>query len=187
MFWLTYNHRARPLLFVLLSGLLLAIGLTIRVADASQSRTLDDFSHPELWHAEGTDDISTALRPTVGNQGSALCLDFNFNGVSGGATLRRALPITFPTNYALSFDLRGAMPANDLQVKLIDASGDNVWWYRREGFQPSTTWQTISAGKRDIESAWGPATDRALRQTSTLEFTVYAGHGGKGELCVSNL
>jgi hypothetical protein len=187
MFWLTYNHRARPLLLVLLSGLLLAISLTIRVADASQSRTLDDFSHPELWHAEGTDDISTALRPVADNRGSALCLDFNFNGVSGGATLRRTLPMTFPANYALSFDLRGAMPANDLQVKLIDASGDNVWWYRREGFQPSAKWQTITAGKRDIESAWGPAKDRTLRQTRTLEFTVYAGHGGKGELCVSNL
>jgi hypothetical protein len=187
MFWLTYNHRARPLLLVLLSGLLLAISLTIRVADASQSRTLDDFSHPELWHAKGTDDISTALRPVADNRGSALCLDFNFNGVSGGATLRRTLPMTFPANYALSFDLRGAMPANDLQVKLIDASGDNVWWYRREGFQPGAKWQTISAGKRDIESAWGPAKDRTLRQTRTLEFTVYAGHGGKGELCVSNL
>ena len=187
MFWPPYNHRARPLLLVVLSGFLLATNLTIRVADASQSRTLDDFRHPELWHAEGTDDISTSLRPIADNHGSGLCLDFNFNGVSGGATLRRALPITFPANYALSFDLRGAMPANDLQVKLIDASGDNVWWYRREGFQPSATWQTISADKRDIESAWGPATDRTLRRTSTLEFTVYAGHGGKGELCVSNL
>ncbi|MFZ0869111.1 MAG: discoidin domain-containing protein [Rhodanobacter sp.] len=187
MFWLPYHHRARPLLLVLLSGLLLATSLTIRVADASPSRTLDDFSHPELWRAEGTDDISAALRPVADKRGSALCLDFNFNGVSGGATLRRTLPITFPANYALSFDLRGAMPANDLQVKLIDASGDNVWWYRREVFQPSATWQTISAGKRDIESAWGPAKDRTLRQSSTLEFTVYAGHGGKGELCVSNL
>ncbi len=97
MFWPPYNHRARPLLLVVLSGLLLATNLTIRVADASQSRTLYDFSHPELWHAEGTDDISAALRPVADSRGSALCLDFNFNGVSGGATLRRSLPNpTFP-------------------------------------------------------------------------------------------
>jgi len=185
MSWPTSN-RVRFLLRGVLSGLLLLSGLTARATDILPT-TLDDFSHPELWHAEGTDDISTALRPVADDHGNALCLDFNFNGVSGGATLRRALPVTFSDNYALSFDLRGAMPANDLQVKLIDASGDNVWWYRREGFQPNAHWQTINAGKRDIESAWGPAKDRTLRQTRTLEFTVYAGHGGKGELCMSNL
>jgi hypothetical protein len=168
-----------------LFSLLLAFG---GIAQASEAPTrLDDFSHPAAWQASGTDDISASLRPIADGNGKAVCLDFNFNGVSGGATLRRALPITFPGNYALSFDVHGAMAPNDLQLKLIDASGDNVWWYRRENFQPGADWQTITAHKRDIESAWGPATDRTLRQTSTLEFTVYAGHGGKGELCVRNL
>ncbi|HWX65817.1 MAG TPA: discoidin domain-containing protein [Rhodanobacter sp.] len=160
----------------------------IAIAQAGEAPTLlDDFSHPAAWQASGTDDISTSLRPIAGANGKALCLDFNFNGVSGGATLRRTLPITFPANYALSFDVRGTMAPNDLQLKLIDASGDNVWWYRRENFQPGTDWQTIIARRRDIESAWGPATDRTLRKTSSVEFTVYAGQGGKGELCVSNL
>ncbi|MEO7072278.1 MAG: discoidin domain-containing protein [Rhodanobacter sp.] len=150
-------------------------------------RSLDDFSQPGAWQALGTDDISIALRSATAVHGKALCLDFNFNHVSGGATLRRTLPITFPANYALSFDVRGAMAPNDLQLKLIDSSGDNVWWYRREHFQPTRDWQTITASKRAIESAWGPAKDRTLRQTRSLEFTVYAGQGGRGELCVSNL
>lgn len=165
--------------------LLLAFGAIAQAAEAPQE--LDDFTHPAAWQASGTDDISASLRPIDGRNGKALCLDFNFNGVSGGATLRRTLPITFPTNYALSFDARGAMPPNDLQLKLIDASGDNVWWYRRENYQPGADWQTITAQRRDIESAWGPAKDRTLRKTSSIEFTVYAGQGGKGELCVSNL
>ncbi|MDW2981201.1 discoidin domain-containing protein [Rhodanobacter sp. KK11] len=164
---------------------MLALGSMAHAADAP--RTLDDFTRPAAWQAEGTDDISAMLRPTDGAHGKAICLDFDFNGVSGGATLRRTLPIAFPANYALSFDVRGAMPPNDLQLKLIDASGDNVWWYRREHFQPGDGWQTITAPKREIESAWGPAKDRTLRQTRTLEFTVYAGQGGRGELCVSNL
>ncbi len=170
---------------VLLLPLWLALGSMAHAADTP--RTLDDFTHPSAWQAEGTDDISTALRPADGAHGKALCLDFDFNSVSGGATMRRTLPITFPANYALSFDVRGTMPPNDLQLKLIDASGDNVWWYRREHFQPGNDWQTITAGKREIESAWGPAKDRTLRQTRTLEFTVYAGQGGRGELCVGNL
>ena len=176
------HHGLRP---ALLLSLLLAFGSMAHAADAP--RTLDDFTHPAAWQAEGTDDISAALRPTDGAHGKAICLDFDFNRVSGGATLRRTLPITFPANYALSFDVRGPMPPNDLQLKLIDASGDNVWWYRREHFQPGQAWQTITAPKREIESAWGPAKDRTLRQTRTLEFTVYAGQGGRGELCVGNL
>lgn len=176
------HHRLRQ---AVLLPLLLALGSIAHAADAPH--TLDDFTHPTAWHAEGTDDISAALRPTDDAHGKAICLDFDFNHVSGGATLRRTLPITFPENYALSFDVRGAMPPNDLQLKLIDASGDNVWWYRREHFQLGNDWQTITAPKREIASAWGPAKDRTLRQTRTLEFTVYAGQGGHGELCVGNL
>ncbi|MEO8998686.1 MAG: discoidin domain-containing protein [Rhodanobacter sp.] len=167
--------------------LLLLLSLRGVPAHASTPQTLDNFTQPQSWQATATDDISATLRPASGPHGKALCLDFNFNGVSGGPSLRRTMPITFPENYTLAFDVRGTMPPNDLQLKLIDASGDNVWWYRRENFQPGADWQTITAHKRDIESAWGPATDRTLRKTRSIEFTVYAGQGGKGTLCVSNL
>ena len=139
------------------------------------------------WKAEGTDDLSTSLRRIDGQQDKAICLDFDFNGVSGGATVQKMLPVDWPANFVLSFDVRGTMPANDLQVKLIDASGDNVWWYRREAFVPSTTWQTIDVQRQQVEFAWGPNADRTLRHTAALAFTVYAGHGGKGELCLDHL
>ncbi len=167
--------------------LLFAFDISAHGADTNQSTLLDDFSQPSAWKASGTDDISTSLRTISGKAGNALCMDFNFNGVSGGATLHRSLPIRFPANYAISFDVRGSMPANDLQMRLIDASGDNVWWFRRDAFQPSDSWQTLRAGKRDIDFAWGTTKDKVLRQSSALEFTVYAGHGGKGELCISHL
>jgi len=151
------------------------------------SRVLDDFSRPSAWKAEGTDDIGTRLQAAQGKDGKAACLVFDFRGVSGAATLRRELPMDWPDNFALSFDVRGHMPPNDLQVKLADASGDNVWWYRREAFQPDADWQTITFRRKQVEFAWGPTKDRALRRTTTLEFTVYAGQGGRGELCLSNL
>ena len=152
-----------------------------------RSRVLDDFSRPSAWKAEGTDDISARLQPAEGTDGKAACLVFDFHGVSGAASLRRELPMAWPDNFALSFDVRGAMPANDLQVKLADASGDNVWWYRREAFRPGADWQTVAFRRKQVEFAWGPTKDRELRRTRTLEFTVYAGQGGRGELCLSNL
>ncbi len=70
---------------------------------ATVPHTLDDFTQPSAWQAIATDDISATLRPSQGPHGKAICLDFNFNGVSGGPGLRRTLPITFPSNCTLSF------------------------------------------------------------------------------------
>jgi len=38
------------------------------------------------------------------------------------------MPLDLPPNFEFSFYIRGTAPANTLQFKLIDASGDNVWW-----------------------------------------------------------
>lgn len=153
----------------------------------ANARVLDDFSDAAAWRAEGTDDIETHLRVANGPQGKAICLDFDFHGVSGAAMLKRELPLSWPANFAVSFDARGAMPPNDLQVKLGDDSGDNVWWYRQAAFQPTADWSTLGFRRSQVEFAWGPAPDRSLRRTRTLEFTIYAGQGGKGELCLANL
>src|SRR3546814_8657538 len=66
-----------------------------------------------------------------GVQGRALCLDYDFNDVSGYVGLQRDLPIDYPENYAFAFELRGDSPANDLEMKFVDASGDNVWWVKK--------------------------------------------------------
>lgn len=173
----------RPSLLSLLAAALLGMGAHA----ANAPVTLDDFSRSDVWTAEGTDDIETALGVADGRHGKAICLSFDFHGVSGAAMLRRQLPVDWPDNFALSFDVRGDMPPNDLQVKLADVSGDNVWWYRRDAFQPGTSWQTIEFRRKQVEFAWGPTKERTLRHTAALEFSVYAGKGGKGELCLSNL
>ncbi|HEX7817622.1 discoidin domain-containing protein [Dyella sp.] len=155
------------------------------VARAAAPSLLDDLRQPSAWHASGTDDISTSLQPSP--DGKGLCLDFDYHGVSGAATLHRDLPIDFPEHFALSFDVRGTMKPNDLQVKFIDASGDNVWWYRQPAFVPTTRWQRLRTDDRQLTFAWGPTSDRNLRKTAAVEFTVYAGQGGQGQLCIANL
>ena len=166
-------------------GLVAALLLVSGAAAATDAQVLDDFAKPQLWQAKATDDIAVSLHPARGRHG--VCMAFDFNGVSGGATLRRDLPIDFPAHFALSFDVQGATQPNDLQVKFVDASGDNVWWYRSEGFQPTSDWRTMRIDDRRVEFAWGPLKDRTLKHTAAVEFTVYAGHGGKGELCIADL
>jgi hypothetical protein len=159
---------------------------------AAQARTLDAFDTASGWQATHTDDVSASLHAVPGKKGDAICLAFDFNGVSGAASIRKTLPIDFPEGFALSFDVRGDMPANTLQLKLIDDSGDNVWWYQKPAFVPTTDWQTVTASSRQVEFAWGPLKDRTLRHTREVEFMVYKeAHPGtapdKGEVCFDNL
>jgi hypothetical protein len=159
---------------------------------ADKARVLDSFDTSTGWLATHTDDVSATLRTVPGRTGQALCLAYDFNGVSGAASIRKTLPVDFPEGFALSFDVRGSMPPNTLQLKLIDDSGDNVWWFQQAHFVPGTTWKTIEATSRQVEFAWGPVKDRTLRHTRELEFVIYAeaqpsGAANRGEVCFDNL
>ncbi|MDR6937540.1 discoidin domain-containing protein [Luteibacter sp. 3190] len=149
-----------------LHGLLLFAG-------AAGATDLDTFDTAAGWKATHTDDVSATLRAVPGKTGQAICLAYDFNGVSGAASIRRTLPIDFPDGFALSFDVRGHMPPNTLQLKFIDDSGDNVWWLQKPSFVPTDAWQTIDATSRQVEYAWGPIKDRTLRHTREVEFVIY--------------
>ena len=166
-------------------GLLVAFGL-VSAAEA-QPRLLDDFESATPWSALSSNQVSATLRQTDGTEGRALCLDYDFNGVSGHAAMRRTLPIEFPDNYAFDFVVRGSGPANQFEFKMIDASGDNVWWVPRPRTVFPAQWTPLRYKARQILPAWGPLADKTLRRTQFVEFTVYANEGGAGSLCVDGL
>ena len=93
--------------------------------------TLDTFDDPTPWRVIASTQVSGTIRP----DGGALCLDYDFNGVSGYVGIQRDAAIDYPGNYRFDFELRGESPENDLQFKLIDASGDNVWWVNRPKYR----------------------------------------------------
>jgi hypothetical protein len=163
-----------------------AIALTGAFAanPAAATPAFDDaFADPAAWTATGSDQVEASLR----RDGDALCLAFDFHGVSGFASMRRRLPIDYPDNYAFSFRVRGDAPGNALQFKLVDASGDNVWWVHRPNFVFAREPQALRLKKRQVDFAWGPATDKVLRHSEFVEFTIYAGSGGRGEACFDRL
>ncbi|HQR52139.1 MAG TPA: discoidin domain-containing protein [Burkholderiales bacterium] len=149
---------------------------------------LDDFHDLSPWQAAASNGVEASLRAVPGSRGKALCLDFDFGSVSGYAVARRELPLDFPQNFEFVFGLRGDAPPNALQFKLIDASGENVWWVNRPDFAFPHEWQNVRFKRRHIEFAWGPTTDRELRHTTTLELVVARGQGGgKGSVCFEQL
>jgi len=150
---------------------------------ADPYRALDDSAAASAWQAAASDQVEATLR----HDGDAVCLDFDFHGVSGYAALRRRLPIDYPANYEFSFRVRGDAPDNALQFKLADAKGENVWWVNRPDFVFPHDWQQQRYRKRQIDFAWGPTTDKTLRHSDTIEFTLYAGKGGRGSVCFDSL
>ncbi len=78
-------------------------------------------------------------------------------------------------------------PANALQLKLVDASGDNVWWLNRADYVPPRVSSELTVRQRQIEFAWGPTADRVLRRAAAIELVVASGNGGRGELCFERL
>ncbi|MBB5209548.1 discoidin domain-containing protein [Chiayiivirga flava] len=167
--------------------LLVGVAAEARTPTASAPRLLDDFESAAPWTALSSNQVSASLRETEGVAGRALCLDYDFNGVSGHAAMRRTLPLDFPANYAFDFKLRGSGPANQFEFKLIDASGDNVWWVNTPKMVFPSDWSDVRYKARHIRPAWGPLLDKTLRRTQSIEFTVYANEGGRGSLCVDSL
>src|SRR5262249_2497425 len=101
------------------------------------------FGEHAPWQAGASDGRRAARAAGEGPAGQALCLDFDFAGVAGYAGVRRALPIDFPPNYEFSFDVRGDAAVHNLEFKLIDASGENVWWVNYRDFAFPREWQQV--------------------------------------------
>lgn len=167
--------------FLLMTGIL-------ATASPVDAHVLDGLDDPSAWTVVASDQVSASLRAVPGRDGGrALCLDYDFNGVSGHAGLQRRLPLDYPDNYRFVFDLRGDSPRNDLQFKLIDASGDNVWWVNRPHYAFPRDWSEVAYKRRHIDKAWGPDPERTLRHSEKVEFTVYSKVGGKGSVCFDEL
>ena len=167
----------------------LACALAVAPAFAAGgARVLDDFESLAPWSTFASDQVGVSLRQVAGTHGQAMCLAYDFHGVSGYAVARRKLPMDYPGNFEYSLQLRGDAPANNLEIKLPDASGENVWWATRPNYLPPTAWTAMKVKRRHVSFAWGPAADKALRHTDSFEITISAGKGGgKGELCFDDL
>ncbi|WP_425599841.1 discoidin domain-containing protein [Luteimonas aestuarii] len=158
-----------------------------QVQAQDDARLLDGFEDASQWRVVTSNQVSGSIRSVAGVEGRALCLDYDFNGVSGYVGIQRDLPMTYPENYRFTFQLRGDSPDNDLQFKLVDASGDNVWWVNRPKYDYPKDWTEVAYRKRHIDKAWGPGADDVLRESAKLEYTIYNNVGGKGSVCFDQL
>jgi F5/8 type C domain len=153
-------------------------------AQAAPGRVVLDLRDMSGWQVDASEQVGAVLRR---DDDGGICLEYDFHSVSGYAVLRHVLPVDWPAAFALRLRMKGRGALNDFQVKLVDASGDNVWWVNRPRFPLPRSLTDVTFRSRHFSFAWGPTADRTLARTEALELVIAAGQGGKGALCVSRL
>ncbi len=176
-------HDRNPRLKTHFAALCTLLALLLAAAPAhAQRQVLDDFSDLSAWTTATAPGVTARIREENG----ALRLDFDFGEGGGYAIARRDLSLAIPDNYRLSYRVRADSRLNDLEFKLVDPSGENVWWHNRRQFAFPTTWQTLTTRPRHVSFAWGPTQDRTLREVGSVEFVVAAVEGGRGTLWIDD-
>jgi len=165
-----------------------ALVLTTSATEPAR-RVLDGFDDPAGWTAAPSDGVRLTLSSDVvaGATGKALRMDFDFGGHAGWAAARKAFPIRLPENWAIDLRLKGETSPQTLEFKLLDRSGQNVWWSVRRPYEFPKEWTTLRIRKRQVSFAWGPAAGGEIRDLGFIEITVTAATGGKGTVWLDEL
>jgi len=161
--------------------------LVIAALQSAPVVVLDDFESTSGWKTTPSDGVSLELHEDQGLHGKAMRLDFDFHGHGGYAVIHKDFKLRVPANYEFTFSVRGPAPVNTLEFKLIDPTGDNVWWSNQAGYVFPAEWKTVTRKKRHISFAWGPIGGGDLKDVAAIEFAITAGTGGKGSVWLDDL
>jgi hypothetical protein len=163
----------------------------VGTAATFQTRTLDALDSPDGWKIITSDAVTLEVTavPVAGASDPSRCLrlDYHFTTGAGYAIIQKPIAVDVPENYELAFRLRGDGPANNLEFKLLDDTGDNVWWQIRRAYEWPKEWTRLVSKKRDIEFAWGPLAGAPLKHIAKVEFAISSNSGGKGTVWVDEL
>jgi hypothetical protein len=163
-----------------MSRFLLALLL---VTGTLHADVLDDFTDVSDWIAAPSDGVELRISSDRG----AMRLDFDFHGGAGYAIARKPVTLALPSDYEFTFSLRGETPPNTLEFKLLDPTGENVWWLNQRNLTFPREWKKQRILKRHLEFAWGPSAGAPLTAISTLEIVITASSGGKGTVWIDDL
>jgi hypothetical protein len=148
----------------------------------AQVKTLDGFENKNGWYFIQSDGVNLNLSNEKGLTGNAVRFDYDFTHGTGYGGIQKLFPIDLPENYAFSFYIKAESPDNNLEVKFIDSTGNNVWWVSNRNYDFPTEWKKITIRKRHINFAWGPTADQHLKRIDRIEFTIASFVGGKGSV-----
>ncbi len=163
--------------------LILSLAVLLSITPSfSQPKLLDNFESTSAWLPFASDGVKIETSIAEGYSGRCIKIDFDFVTGAGYCGIRKAFPMQLPPNYKFTFYLKAEAPINNFEFKLLDKSGDNVWWVNQRNFEFPRQWTKITIKKRHIAFAWGPTEDKNLIAVDKIEFVVASATGGKGSV-----
>src|SRR5271165_1259724 len=138
------------------------------------------------WEPIVSGNAELKLSTVLAGRAPALRMAYDFKGGKGFVVGRRHFSRSMPPEYAVHFRLRGRGGVNDLELKLIDSTGRNVWRYVAKNLHLPARWKQMNVASRDIDFAWGPASGSSISQLGSLEFAIVAGEGGQGTVWIAD-
>ncbi len=152
----------------------------------SQSHLIGEFENIDDWQRVVSDGVTMDLSFVDGYIGKCIKIDYEFKG-SGYCGIQKNISLPLPDDYKFTYYLKGNSPNNNLEFKLADASGDNVWWLNKHDFEFPNQWQKMVVKKRDITFAWGPVGGGNLKKVYSLQIIISASQGGKGSVYIDEI
>jgi len=149
--------------------------------------TQDLVAEVSAWHPFASGQAQLSLSAATAGGAPALKMDFDFEGGGGFVVARREFRRVMSEDYVLRLRLRGRGAVNNLEVKLADTSGQNVWRFVKKALVLPARWTNLIIDSREIEFAWGPASGGVMGELGAIELAIVAGEGGEGSLLISDL
>jgi len=119
--------------------------------------------------------------------GPALRFDFALSGHGAWAIARCETSLALPPHYVVTLRLRGEAPPTELQLKLVDPSGANVWWWRLRDFTPALETQRLVLHRASLRFAWGPRSGGDPGALGSIELAVASDRDAAGTLFIEEL
>lgn len=160
------------------------VGGNRRVSTAGETtQMIDDMSNIDAWTAAPADGVKLDLACDDG----ALRLNYAFSG-GGWAIARREVDLELTDNWAIALLVGGHGQVQHLELKLIDETGENVYWHVRRDFTFPKQFTELRSKKRQVQFAWGPGgAQKPLHHVKAIEIAVTAGSGGTGSVWIDDL
>lgn len=169
-------------------ALALALLAGAKVVHAQEpGRLIDGFESTSPWSVIASDGVTLDLSIEPGRTGQCARLDYDFTRGSGYSIIRRQIAIPLPPNYRFSYAIRGEGPSNTFEFKLVDSTGDNVWWLNSRNVSFPRDWQTVTVPRRKISFAWGPSAGAPLETAQHIEMVITSFNGGRGTVWLDDL
>jgi hypothetical protein len=139
------------------------------------------------WQPTVSGTAELKLSSVPAGRETALQLDFDFKDGGGFVVAKRLLSRSMPEDYAVLFRMRGRGAVINLELKLVDPTGRNVWRHVIKDLRLPVRWKGIKVESRDIDFAWGPAGSGGISQLGSLEIAIVSSVAAGGTVWIADL